>query len=271
MARILYTPEQIFRPTVTATLTELVGDINNLDAGPARFEIPSGGGNFLEVQFNSQGRNDSPTAFAAVVTVIDPLASDTDLFSLTPTVTTVVGVSHQNVFTPGFDLGTATPPIGSRRGLITATTDAAGTYKFKIAKTGTAAVTIDIERIEFMRHFQLPKAVDSRWSLAYRDLSAVTNSDSGTQHVTQRRILRELSFSLTTRSQSDHILTTAGEGMMQIMQDVGRSRPIMVIPRETGEAIDARIAVLGRLVNDPELQHVTGPNFDLPTMTVREI
>jgi len=135
---------------------------------------------------------------------------------------------------------------------------------------GTGDVAFDVHALRLLRQWQIPDGVDTDWSLAYVDQSGVERADSGGVFATRRQVLRELSVSMRNREDSNVLLPAGDAGVMRILRGVGRSRLIMVIPREWDQPMDAEAAVAGYLVSDPEIDHVDGPLFSTVGLRIRE-
>jgi len=275
MARILYDDGLVNSTSISLTdeddnaLTPIIGDINNLDAGPARFLLDDATQR-VNLGFNSTGSGDDPTAVAVVASLV-AANDDTDpTAALTRTTTRVVGIGDPvDVFGTDIALGVR----GERASYPTVLPVSGGLNVYRMAFSSpisTGTVLFDIERVLFLRNWALPKAVDAAWSLRYVDLSQTERADSGEAFVTLRRRLREISVRFSNRREAEDVLP-AEHGLLRVLRAAGTSRPIMLIPRDIGGDIDKEILVLGLVTSDAQIDHVRASRYSVPTLTVLEL
>ena len=257
-ARILYTDEAVKPATnITTSWAPVAGDLAALDLGPARF---------LRTDEASWSMSFDAVALgaAAVVIVIEPIDLGTG--------------GAINTAAKGANVPAAFPEDGAgnlrlrpgRNALALVGLQNAGADSAELVLTFSGGnVAWDIHAIAPLAEWQMPEGVDADWSISYIDLSAVNVADSGAPSVARRPVLRELNFRLRNRFE-DEIILPAEAGLMRILRGAGRSRPLMVIPRDLGDLIDAEAAAFGLIQNDAEIAHNTGPLFSTGEIRIRE-
>jgi hypothetical protein len=268
MSRILYQPENLFSLLVSAKST-LIGDINNLNGGPARYSIDTG--DPLQLTVNGSSRTDSPVAVVVVVKLISPAPSDPGFLLITKAVTATAPATVIELLPDdqGFIFDSTKPRIATIAAFFGA--NDGEQFMVEIASLSGPAV-IDIERIEFMLNFTMNKNIALSYGISVNDLSDVSNSDSGNTSTILRRKKRVLSLSVPPNKENDDILRPGGTGLIKIFSEVGISRPIMVIPREDGSAFAKEISFLGRVrTNEAEISHVENQYYTVGPLTIEEL
>ncbi|NKI35358.1 hypothetical protein HFP89_09275 [Wenzhouxiangella sp. XN79A] len=85
--------------------------------------------------------------------------------------------------------------------------------------------------------------------------------------------LVELRVSLRKRQEADLITPSSTTALTwpRFLKRAGISRPVMIIPRDTGEWVDVESAVFGLITNQPEIGHHAGQVFDADEIVVLEL
>lgn len=270
MARILYDDGFTERKTITVTpqasAEQLIGDINNLDAGPARFRLPGGEAPRVKLSFTSGALPGEPRAVVVIASIV---SQDTGPAPKLVRNSTATGPDQTtDVFGTDLTIGRVEQRAAYATILNQVTSQ---TVEITLNdQDGAGELVFDIEQVLFLKDFLLPEGIDKGWSMRYADLSQVEESDAGAVFATQRRVLREIDFALSGRALADIFITANGEGLVKILRAAGRTRPIMVIPREAGEPIDIETAILGRVVSDSGITNRAGDIYDSDRLVIRE-
>lgn len=259
MAKILSSDEIALPTAIEASWSPVVGDLTALELGSARFLRTDETSWTLSLDAVGAG------AEAAVIVLEQARTTgDAGITSITRThdaESAFPEINGQIQFDPRERIVIALHTLGSA---------AADSASITVSFGGTGDVAFDVHAIELMRQWSIPEGVDTDWALSYVDQSQVDDSDAGSVFATRRRVLRELSVSLRNREEAEIFLPDAGAGIMRILRSIGRSRQIMLIPRELSEPMDAQAAVAGRIRSDPEISHVDGPFFTITGLRIRE-
>lgn len=259
MAKILYSDEIELPATIDASWAPVVGDLSALELGSARFLRTNETSWTLSLDAVGAGAE-------AVVIVLEQVRTTGDASITTISRThdaqaAFPEIGGQIQFDPRERVVVALHTLGSA---------AADSASITVSFGGTGDVAFDVHAIEMMRQWSIPEGVDTDWQLSYVDQSQVNESDAGRIFAIRRRVVRELSVSLRNRDESEIFLPDAGAGIMRILRSIGRSRPIMLIPRELSEPMDAQAAVAGYIRSAPEISHVDGPLFSITGLRIRE-
>lgn len=255
---MLYPEDFIQKPSnITTSWAPTAGDVTALEDGPARFYRTDEAS--FSISFDAVALGAS-----AVVIILEQVDLGTD-----GAIATAQRGANVPAAFPEDESGNLRLLYGRNTiallGLSTAASDSA---ELNLTFSG-GDVAFDIHHINTLQQWDWPTGVDADWSVSYVDQSSVRVSDSGISRVTRRHILRELSFRIRNRDE-DSLILPVEHGLMRIMRRVGRSRPIMVIPRTGTQPVDAEAAVYGYLQRDPEVSHVAGAYFSSDELRVRE-
>lgn len=276
MARIIFDDRFTDQPTITLTdkddaaLVPIIGDINDLDSGPARFEL-NDSADRVKLGFSSTGSGTNPTAVIVLVSIVET-NDDLDAGAELTRTTTIISGSGALVDVFGTDVAlTSRGEIGP---YATVLPQSGGVNVYEMAFSSpvfTGNVVFDIKRVIFLQNYTLPQNVDKGWGFRYVDLSQVEAADSGEVYSTQRRILREVEFSFSGRLLSSLFIDSSGNGLFKIFKSVGRTRFIMLIPDEASDPLNIESSVLGRVVSESSVLNESDQHYSSSRLVIREV
>lgn len=273
MARILYDDGFTGTPIITlknrggSIISPLVGDINDLDAGPARFLLQSSLDE-VRLEFSNSSEDDVPEAVVVVASIVESNEQHAPSANLTRTTTLLgTGLPPTDIF--GTDVGLRRR--GQRQAFATLIPATGQTHRISFSSTMSfGTVAFDIERIAWLKSYNMNRNISLSYSLSYDDLSTVNQSDSGATFTTLRRRKKVLRVSTPPNEETSDIMPSVG-GFARILEAVGNSRELMLLAREDDSDFARQIAFLGRITTDlAEISHVERRLFTVGPFTITE-